>query len=493
MLDFNDIAKIFEEIELRLCAALKRAMKKRRQLEGRVSFGHSAWQADKLRALEQFRRENRGIMGEYTETIDAQTRQLMQEQFAEGQRQAEQGTAQVSREPPAESRSSPQFFGVNEAKMQRLMQDITTLEQRAETAALRTMDDVYRQTLNRIQLAQAAGEMPLEKAIDEAVRDFLEQGINCIVYRDGRRVNIADYVRMALRTTSARAALQGRAERFAELGYDTVLISQYGACSKTCEPWQGRVYIDDVFTVWQGESDGVRGKSNYCGEWFTLLSHAISGGLFHPNCRHTMGLYIHGVTQIPEPIPAEQIKRERELEQKQRAMERNIRRLKRLAAGTLDPEAVKGCRTKLAAAEKELSDFVNAHRDLLRREYEREKVYGGLTEKDKDDIIIKEMHECGIVGKIHLSPMQIDVDRLTYDEKHFNDRNRGISFDKAKDYIKNARFSVSRWNGTFENYYGDEGVSYVNMDIKEIRTAYSNSDFTESVQKALEVLKKYGR
>lgn len=395
MLSFKDIAKIFEEIEVRLCAALKRCLKKHKQLESREGFEWSAWQAEKLHALEQFRRENRAVMDDYADLIDAQTRELMQEQFAEGERLAEQETAQtqqqISEAPPVSSSGSVHFFGVNEAKMESLMQDITELEQRAETAALRTMDDVYRQTLNRVQLAQAVGEMPLEKAIDEAVRDFLEQGIKCIVYRDGRRVNIADYVRMALRTTSARAALQGRAKRFAELGYDTVLISQYSACSKTCEPWQGRVYIDDVFTVWQGESDGVRGKSNYCGEWFTLLSHAISGGLFHPNCRHTMGQYIHGVTQPPEPIPAEQIKRERELEQKQRAMERNIRRLKRLEAGTLDPAAAKEYRRKLNAAERELGEFVNANRDVLRREFEREKAYTeGVDKYQKYGIIRSE-------------------------------------------------------------------------------------------------------
>ena len=116
------------------------------------------------------------------------------------------------------------------------MEDVTTLEKTAETAALRMTDDIYRQTLNRVQLAMGTGSMTLNEAIDLATRDFLDKGINCIVYADGKRVNIADYVRMALRTTSTRAALQGAAKRFAELGYDTVLVSQYGGCSKTCEP-----------------------------------------------------------------------------------------------------------------------------------------------------------------------------------------------------------------------------------------------------------------
>ncbi len=73
-----------------------------------------------------------------------------------------------------------------------------------------------------------------------------------------------------------------RRNAFAELGYDTVLVSQYGGCSKTCEPWQGQVYIDDVFTVWEGEKDEFQGKSNYCGEWFWLLSYAVKNGLFPP-------------------------------------------------------------------------------------------------------------------------------------------------------------------------------------------------------------------
>lgn len=483
MLSFKDIAKIFEEIEVRLCAALKRCLKKHKQLESREGFEWSAWQAEKLHALEQFRRENRAVMDDYTDLIDTQTRELMQEQFAEGERLAEQETAQtqqqISEAPPVSSSGSVHFFGVNEAKMESLMQDITEIEQRAETAALRTMDDVYRQTLNRVQLAQAVGEMPLEKAIDEAVRDFLEQGIKCIVYRDGRRVNIADYVRMALRTTSARAALQGRAKRFAELGYDTVLISQYGACSKTCEPWQGRVYIDDVFTVWQGESDGVRGKSNYCGEWFTLLSHAISGGLFHPNCRHTMGQYIHGVTQLPEPIPAEQIKRERELEQKQRAMERNIRRLKRLEAGTLDPAAAKEYRRKLNAAERELGDFVNANRDVLRREFEREKAYTEGVEIPT---------EKGVSGKIASATSENAVDLKYINSDEYKKKFDGITGDPKvdKQLHSQAVAQLTHRNGT----YGED-LTLINAETGNIEGRQSKSvsengvEYNSSLNKAL--------
>ena len=171
--------------------------------------------------------------------------------------------------------------------------------------------------------------------------------------------------------------MQGAAKRFAELGYDTVLISQYGKCSKTCEPWQGRAYIDDVFTIWNGEINGDLGKSHYCGKWFTRLSVAIRGGLFHPNCRHTMGRYIEGLTDIPKPIPAEKIREQRALEEKQRAMERSIRVLRRKIEGTQDEQRVKEYRKTLRKEIKELDTFVKEHDDILLRDESREDIYSG--------------------------------------------------------------------------------------------------------------------
>lgn len=413
MLNFKDIAKIFEEIELRLIASLKRNLMRHKAEEIREDRQWTAWQAIKLQNLQKFRRENRQIMQEYSDKIDADTRQLMAEQFREGEREAEA----VAGAEPAASVPDVHFFGVNTPKMERLMQDVVQVEQTAETAALRTMDDVYRRTVNRAQLAMAAGETTLTKAIDMAVREFLEKGLNSIVYRDGRHVDIADYVRMVLRTTSTRAQLQGKSKRFAELGYDTVLISQYGGCSETCEPWQGRVYIDDVFTIWNGEINGDSGKSRYCGKWFPLLSSAIRGGLFHPNCRHTMGLYIDGVTKIPPPIPAEQIRKQRGLEARQRAMERKIRKLKRLEAGTQDPQAVKEYGRKARAAQQELKAFVDEHRDVLKRDYEREKYYGsGVDKSGGSGIIIKEQSKepiTEITDKAIESVPKIKIDGYT--------------------------------------------------------------------------------
>lgn len=397
MLSFRDIAKIFEEIELRLIASLKRNLSRHKAEEEKEGFEWSAWQAEKLNNIDNFRKENAQIADEYVDVIDDETRQLMTDQFHEGEHTAEQSVIDVSEsgvnvpdvpnvpvqpQPPEAPTAIPDdhFFGVNKPKMDKLMEDVTTLEKTALTAAVRNMDDVYRTTLNKVQLMMGTGSITLNEAIDLATRDFLDKGINCIVYADGRRVNIADYVRMALRTTSTRATLQGAAKRFSELGYDTVLISQYGGCSETCEPYQGKVYIDDVFTIWNGERSGDFGKSNYCDKWFMLLSVAIRGGLFHPNCRHTMGQYVEGLTKIPQPIPAEKIREQRALEEKQRAMERKIRALKRKVEGTQDEKKVKECKRKLREEQGKLREFIKEHDDVLRRDYSREKIYSGKGE-----------------------------------------------------------------------------------------------------------------
>ncbi|MGN1132980.1 MAG: phage minor capsid protein, partial [Oscillospiraceae bacterium] len=135
--------------------------------------------------------------------------------------------------------------------------------------------------------------------------------------------------------------------------------------------------------------DGDYGISNYCGKKFMLLSAAIRGGLFHPNCRHTLSQYIDGVTQIPKPIPAEKIRQQRELEQKQRSMERKIRKLKRFSEGTLDPDTAQEYRRKLRQAQHELKLFVEEHNDVLHRDYSREKYYGGTVDKPEESGIIK--------------------------------------------------------------------------------------------------------
>lgn len=106
--------------------------------------------------------------------------------------------------------------------------------------------------------------------------------------------------------------------------------------------------------------------------------------------------------------------------------------------------------------------------------------------------IIKEIKEAGIQGKVSLHPELPDFQSLSFDAKHINERRHGVTFEEAVEYIKNARFTVTRWNGEFINYFSNGGATYVNVKSNLIRTAFKSGDYTQSVKKALEVLEKNG-
>ena len=106
-----------------------------------------------------------------------------------------------------------------------------------------------------------------------------------------------------------------------------------------------------------------------------LLSVAVKAGLFHPNCRHTLTAYREGARE-PMRFDEEKVHENYRLEQKQRAMERKIRKWKRLEAAAYDPTVKKAYGNKIKEAQSELRDFINLHDDVLRRDPWREKTYG---------------------------------------------------------------------------------------------------------------------
>lgn len=352
---------MFEDLELQLIASLKRNLARHKAWEKDEGFEWEAWQAAKLQDLRRFRRENQGIVDGKAPIIETESSRMILEQAQEG--------------------GSDGFFSMNDHKVKALLDEMQNIQSRTKKAALRYMDDVYRRTVRRAALGMATGSMTLQQATDAATKDFLAAGITCIEYKDGRRVNIASYAEMALRTAGTRAMLLGEAQRREAMGIDTVLVSQYGGCSDTCLPWQGLVYIDDVWQDYHGPHTrgGTYGVSR-SGRQYPLLSVAVQAGLFHPNCRHILTTWIEGVSRRPAPMDKAKIEAASRLEARQRELERKVRRAKRETEGLQDPAAAKAAKGRVRAAQKELREFVAQHGDALRRDYWRERYDGTKLE-----------------------------------------------------------------------------------------------------------------
>ena len=82
---------------------------------------------------------------------------------------------------------------------------------------------------------------------------------------------------------------------------------------------------------------------------------------------------------------------------------------------------------------------------------------------------------------------------MSFDEKHINvERAHEVTLEEAKQFIENARISVTVWKGQYERFYSDQGVVYFDLDNNLIRTAFKPEEFKGDVLKLLEVLNKYG-
>ena len=202
-------------------------------------------------------------------------------------------------------------------------------------ATLRMANDQYRQIIYKAQVYANTGARTVKQAIDMASKDFLAKGFNCIKYKNGREVNIADYCDMAIRTANKRANLMGEGEMRKKLGNPLVYISKHGGACDKCTPWEGRVYIDDVWSGGKAE-DGQ----------YPLLSTAIEGGLFHPRCQHGSSTYYEGINNEPDEVIQAKHNNNKEDKYTQYLQQRQ-KQYERLATGSLLPENIEKYQNKV--------------------------------------------------------------------------------------------------------------------------------------------------
>ena len=322
-----DIEKIFEQIENDLISSMKRTLWSHKKDEKAKGFNWPQWQALKLKQLEDFRKNNQEIFKNYNQDIKYVTKIQMKKQFREGASRTNKEAIKAGIIKKEDSQLSGSFFGLNDRKIKALMKSTTKDIKDVKYATLRMANDQYRQIIYKAEVYANTGAKTVQQAIDMATKDFLAKGFNCIEYSNGSRHNIADYCDMAIRTANKRANLMGEGEMRKKLGNPLVYISKHGGACDKCSPWQGRVYIDDV---WSG---GKKEDGKY-----PLLSTAISGGLFHPICQHGSSTYYEGINDEPEEV-TQALSNEHEDEYTQ-ALQRQKRQYERLALGSLLPENV---------------------------------------------------------------------------------------------------------------------------------------------------------
>ena len=162
---------------------------------------------------------------------------------------------------------------------------------------------------------------------------------------------------MATRSALGRAAVQAHDDRLAAAGIDLVLVSDAPEECERCEPWEGKVLRREGPTgagtveVEHATEDDRTVRVRVAGS----LPEARAAGLLHPNCRHSIAIYLPGVTK-PRPKPPSRATYEQT--QQQRYYERQVRAWKRRAAASLDDKARTAANAKVRVYQGRIRELV---------------------------------------------------------------------------------------------------------------------------------------
>lgn len=329
-----DIGAAFQAIEDELIKSMIRNMDRHRAEKTKEGIEWSMWQAEQLKALEKYKRDNRKRYGKQFQNLNKEMGELIRISRQKGNMQQEIQILNAIRKGfPARKISkgaTAEFFKLNDRKLEALIEATTHDMEAAETAVLRKANDDYRKAIFNAQVYANTGAGTYEKAVDMATRDMLSRGLNCVEYANGARHTLADYADMAIRTASKRAYLQGEGEKRQEWGITTVIVNKRGNPCPKCLPFVGKVLIDDV---WSGgkKSDGL----------YPLMSQAIAAGLYHPRCKDSHTTYFPGISTADDTWTKEEldaVERANQKETKRQYAERQAEKFRRLVAYSLDKE-----------------------------------------------------------------------------------------------------------------------------------------------------------
>lgn len=214
------------------------------------------------------------------------------------------------------------LVGVHRTAVEQYAKELTGVLDPLGPRMLSWTDDVYRQVVADVTGKVLTGAVTRQQAAAEAIDRWAARGIDAYRAADGSVWRIDTYAEMATRTAAIRAHLEGKLTTIAASGNDLVIVSDHAAECPACRPWEGVVL-------------SISGNSPS----YEALSTATASGLFHPNCTHTLDLWLPGtrprqVTADPAGYAAKQ---------RQRALERAVRESRRRVAaaqGTGDKAAI---------------------------------------------------------------------------------------------------------------------------------------------------------
>lgn len=222
----------------------------------------------------------------------------------------------------------------------------------------RDTDDVYRQVIEQVRgdWLSPGNASKLNAEVQNALNEFAGRGVTGFTDKAGRRWGLYEYANMAMRTAIHRAGLQATIDAMRASGYDLAYITRHPGACPLCERWYGTIL-------------SISGND----PTHPSLQGAMDQGLFHPNCADVLQVYFPGVSDLTAGMgeyTPEQSAERYAASQRQRALEREIRKWKRMQAAAIAPEQERVAKAHIDRLQRQLRALTGETK--LPRRYDRE-------------------------------------------------------------------------------------------------------------------------
>ncbi|ARF59554.1 phage minor capsid protein [Streptomyces gilvosporeus] len=339
-----------------------------------LAAGYDApgWAQRKLAAIQPLRRAAQAVVDELGKAVSLEVFDVIAESYNRGHRAAVAELGALS----DKARRLVDEITPNAQAVDRLAAEAVQVVTATHRGILRAVLDGFREVIARVTATPLLGIGTRRQATQDAMRQFADRGISGFTDRAGRRWQLTSYAEMAVRTSTARAAIEAHTRTLAEAGLDLVIVSDAPRECPLCRPWEGKLLAIDgpdgrrTVEVEHAIEDGRMLRVVVQG----TLDEARRAGFQHPNCRHSVSAYIPGISSLVPPMRSDGSGYE--ATQRQRAIERNIRKHKKRAAAAVTPEAKKAAEAKVRDWQGKMREHLAEHPGL-RRKREREQLGAG--------------------------------------------------------------------------------------------------------------------
>ncbi|MDY5785871.1 phage minor capsid protein [Corynebacterium sp.] len=316
------------------------------------------WYEQQHLHLQRLMREARRVMSKAAPT-EAELTALINDGFAEGY---------------AETGESAPVARFNSQAMAEATQETLSGLTMAGFTVLRTTEDVHRQVARLAMEGQLVSGANRTARLQSMLDDYARRGVTSFVDGRGRRWGIDTYAETVLRTGVNRAQNAGRLRGYQDHGVELVHCSQHLGADAHCQPFQNSILAISGDAGPRRMVDPATGKQVTV-DVYATLNDAVSRGLLHVNCRHTLTAYSAGMP-LPETVDATD--EHYVAEQEQRHNERMIRQWKRMQATALTPERARQAEVKVREWQARQREHLGRHSWLVRR-YDRERLWKGRS------------------------------------------------------------------------------------------------------------------